>query len=191
LGPNVGEIEWQFFFAKCCVPATFCLAQKYQLTNFYLHWSIFYSAPLQAHLSTLASIKLLISTTLSIPFPPKNDVSHYVCKHSVFILICVSRNYIFSNKVDLSQATSVLISTISKCWSKVWLKSTQRLLKYTSVMCTTTKARLCVTIIWEYMFSAIFNGSEDSNFLWYWRLASIKNRIHSIDYIMTNSMTWM
>jgi len=45
---------------------------------------------------------------------PRNEAaSHFVCKHYVFIYICVSWYSIFSNKVDLSQARNVLIYTRS------------------------------------------------------------------------------
>ncbi len=46
-------------------------------------------------------------------------VSHFVCKHSVFILICVSQHYIFSNEVELCKSrNSFVIWTMSVCWKK-------------------------------------------------------------------------
>jgi len=48
--------------------------------------------------------------TLSFPFP-NNAASHFIFTHSVCTQICVSQDSILSNKVELSQATSVLIHT--------------------------------------------------------------------------------
>jgi len=53
--------------------------------------------------------------TLSFPHPTSqafpfanNAGSQFVCNHCVFILICVSMDFIFSNQVYLSQVTNVL-----------------------------------------------------------------------------------
>ncbi len=54
---------------------------------------------------------------LTIPFSLNDAAFHFDCKHSVFIEICASWQSIFSNKVDLSQVTSVLIYTISVSWN--------------------------------------------------------------------------
>jgi hypothetical protein len=59
-----------------------CIISAYK---FNLLWLIFYSSPIHAPLPTLTWIKLLMSSTLPFPSPPKNDASHFVCKHFVFI----------------------------------------------------------------------------------------------------------
>ncbi len=68
-------------------------------------------------LPTLVWIKFLISATTSFPFPPKKGISSFCfwtfCLH---INLCISEDFILSNKVDLSQAISALIHTKIVSW---------------------------------------------------------------------------
>ncbi len=60
------------------------------------------------------------------PYPPHFSsvflsnyaASHFVCKHFVFIWICISKHLFFSNKVDLSQERSVVIQRKRLRWNQ-------------------------------------------------------------------------
>jgi len=73
-------------------------------------FSLNLATALQARLFLSRVIKLLINATLS-----------FVCKHCVFILIVVSKHFIFSNKVDLSQERSVVILRKRLRWNYLLL----------------------------------------------------------------------
>jgi len=101
--------------------------KRWPIPNYQLTFSIYayqillylFKHAAQPYLPTLASIEILISAILSYLFTPLMMLHYFVCKHFVFIKICVSWHSIFSNKVDLSQVTSVLNWTKSVCWKKI------------------------------------------------------------------------
>ncbi len=99
------SFRWQLRFLNWCL----C----YQLILFSWTWQpCTLSAFLHfAKLNFLLAQHFLLPLSLLKHFPfPNNAASYFVCKHYVFIWIAVQCILFFSNKVDLSQRRSLVIT---------------------------------------------------------------------------------